>query len=208
MKICTFPVPARLCTKGQFPPKRCYFTAALRPVQTDWSSFYAPAAEIRAYLEDVVAKYKLMRYIKLSHEVISAHYDEASGKWNLRILQPSGEILDDSADFLFTATGVLSRWKWPDIEGLNQFRGKIIHSAQFSPEDENEWKNNWKDKKVGVIGVVRIAPDGGESGDDSFVAGIQRCADSLQFATSSCKTSQLRTGQDMVRDPVHCGQDR
>ncbi|KAL6307444.1 hypothetical protein BKA93DRAFT_911319 [Sparassis latifolia] len=132
--------------------------------KTDWSSFYAPGPEIRSYLEGVVDKYKLTRYIKLRHQVVHARYDEPSGKWYLRIRRPvpctnsdgeQFEEFEDVADFLFTGIGGLSRWTWPDIEGLKDFKGKLFHSADFEVGNQTwqEAVEDWKDKKVGVIGV-------------------------------------------------------
>ena len=36
----------------------------------------------------MVEKYKLMKYIRLQHELTYARWDEGSGKWNLRIRRP------------------------------------------------------------------------------------------------------------------------
>jgi cation diffusion facilitator CzcD-associated flavoprotein CzcO len=47
----------------------------------NWSSFYAPAAEIRKYLEDVVRRYSVDRFVKCSHEVINASWNEKISKW-------------------------------------------------------------------------------------------------------------------------------
>ncbi|RYC53664.1 hypothetical protein CHU98_g12545, partial [Xylaria longipes] len=41
----------------------------------NWSSFYAPGSEICAYLEAIAKKYGAMRFVKLSHEVISCTWD-------------------------------------------------------------------------------------------------------------------------------------
>ncbi|KAL7277473.1 hypothetical protein ACG7TL_008394 [Trametes sanguinea] len=126
----------------------------------DWSAFYAPGAEIREYLEGIVEKYKLKKYIKLQHEVIHAQYDESAGKWHVRVRRintESGDFeeFEDVADVLLTAFGSLSRWKWPDIEGLETFKGELHHSAGFDPSDKTwqEVAEAWKDKTVGVIGV-------------------------------------------------------
>ncbi|KAH8107384.1 FAD/NAD-binding domain-containing protein [Phellopilus nigrolimitatus] len=132
---------------------------------TQWSSFYAPGPEIRAYLQRVVDKYNLMRYIKLQHELTHARYDEESGKWHLKIRRPvqgreaadeQFEVIEDIADLVITAIGSLSRWSWPDIEGLKTFKGKIVHSADWETDELGHWQSsvaNWGDKKVGVIGV-------------------------------------------------------
>ncbi|KZT66595.1 FAD/NAD(P)-binding domain-containing protein [Daedalea quercina L-15889] len=169
-------------------PAHCY-QLTFEP-KTDWSAFYAPGPEIRSYLQSVVDKYKLMRYIKLQHRVVHALYDEPSGKWHLRIRRrlnldaqppsapppntasPSSdteegyEEFEDTADILFTGVGSLSRWKWPEIDGLKAFEGKLFHTADFEVGDGNKtWQeatHNWRDKRIGVIGVgssaIQIVP--------------------------------------------------
>lgn len=118
-------------------------------------------------MRSVVDKYKLMHYIKLQHELVHAQYDEPSGKWHLRIRRPAVraganggppelEEFEDTADILFTAAGGQSRWKWPDIEGLHDFKGTLFHSANFDV-GERSWEDmvtEWADKRVGVIGMV------------------------------------------------------
>ncbi|KAI0653122.1 FAD/NAD-P-binding domain-containing protein [Cubamyces menziesii] len=126
----------------------------------DWTSFYATGPEIRSHLEDITDRYKLMRYIKLQHEVVHAQYDVPAGQWHVRIRRPNPdtgapEEFEDSAHVLVTAVGLLSRWKWPDIEGLHDFKGELLHSAGFEPYPKTwqEVAEPWADKNVGVIGV-------------------------------------------------------
>jgi len=47
----------------------------------DWSSLYAPAKEICAYLEGIAKKYRVMRYVKLAHKVTSCRWDDEVKKW-------------------------------------------------------------------------------------------------------------------------------
>ena len=59
---------------------------------------------------------------------------------------------------LVTAFGCITRWKMPEIEGIDNFKGELHHTAGFDPE-EKTWteaaeNGKWKDKRVGVIGVV------------------------------------------------------
>lgn len=49
------------------------------PSQKDWSAFYASGPEIRQHFQEIVDKYKLMRYIRLEHEVVHAQYDAPTG---------------------------------------------------------------------------------------------------------------------------------
>ena len=102
-----------------------------------------------------------MRYVKLSHEVTHATYDEKTGKWHLRIRRANPETgivgeIEDVTDILLTAFGALSRWQMPDIPGIKDYKGVLHHSAGFDPEDKTwqEVVDGWKDKRVGIIGVV------------------------------------------------------
>jgi cation diffusion facilitator CzcD-associated flavoprotein CzcO len=39
------------------------------------------------------------------------------------------------AEVVISATGLLNKWKWPTIEGLHEFQGKLLHSAN--------WDTSW-----------------------------------------------------------------
>ncbi|KAL1738546.1 hypothetical protein HDZ31DRAFT_69882, partial [Schizophyllum fasciatum] len=126
-------------------------------------------------------KWKLKPYIKLRHRLVRAAWDDEKGKWvlTIRVLveesKDRGEDsaksekpveLQDTADVLFTGFGMLSRWSWPEIEGLRNFKGPIIHSAQWETGNgANTWEDSvkgWGNKRVGVIGVgssgIQIVP--------------------------------------------------
>jgi cation diffusion facilitator CzcD-associated flavoprotein CzcO len=64
--------------------------------------------------------------------------------------------VEDVGDVLVTGTGVLNTWKWPDIQGLHTFEGKLLHSAKWDP------KYDATDQKVAVIGAgssgIQIVP--------------------------------------------------
>ena len=102
-----------------------------------------------------------MQYVKLRHEILHARYDEGNGKWHLKIRRPGSggipEEFEDMADVVISAAGALSRWVWPDIDGLLTFKGKLMHSAAWDMQGQTTWQDSvkgWKDKKVGLIGTV------------------------------------------------------
>ena len=43
----------------------------------------------------------------------------------------TGTVYTDSCDVLLSATGVLNEWNWPEIPGLENFKGKLMHSANW-----------------------------------------------------------------------------
>ncbi|OAA60207.1 Flavin monooxygenase-like protein [Niveomyces insectorum RCEF 264] len=135
-------------------PSHSYqFTWARNP---NWSSYYSSSEEIWQYFKDVATKYDLEKYVQLKTTVKSATWDESEGQWKLKILSRDGAIVDDWCDILISASGVLNSWKYPDIPGLDLFRGKLMHSAA--------WDNSYDltGKTVAVIGggssAVQIVP--------------------------------------------------
>lgn len=166
-KLSTVPVYLREQGKCSPPLVRC---CIIQPeiLQSDWSALYSSGSEILEHLESIVSRYRLTPYIKLRHELTYARYDEATGKWHVRIKRPSAtsdgqyEEFDDECDFLFMGVGILSRWEWPDISGLKDYKGLLVHSANWSlggakwEEDVKEWG----DKNVAVIGLVRMRAGG------------------------------------------------
>lgn len=45
----------------------------------------------------------------------------------------TGDIVDDTANVLVTARGQLNEIKWPPIPGLENFKGKKMHSGAWDP---------------------------------------------------------------------------
>jgi cation diffusion facilitator CzcD-associated flavoprotein CzcO len=50
---------------------------------------------------------KVGKYVKFSHRVISAIWNEARGKWDLEIQSPDG-VIEDEVDVLINCGGVLN----------------------------------------------------------------------------------------------------
>ncbi|KAI9818370.1 MAG: hypothetical protein M1827_000428 [Pycnora praestabilis] len=124
----------------------------------DWPHFYSSAPEILQYFKDVAQKYELYKYIKLSHIVVGAQWDEDHGIWNLQVKSlETGETFDDWCHMLINGSGILNNWRWPDIPGLHSFKGPLMHSAA--------WKDEYdlKGKTVAVLGCgssgVQIVPN-------------------------------------------------
>lgn len=42
-----------------------------------------------------------------------------------------GSVYGDSCDVFISGQGALNNWKWPDIPGLHDFKGKLLHSANW-----------------------------------------------------------------------------
>lgn len=112
----------------------------------DWSSFYASGPEIWSYIKRTSDKYTLAEHVRFQSKVTHATWDDALGKWGLKIRRGSEEI-EDECDVLIDGSGflkcvrsqincplrtnILSNWHWPDIPGLHDFKGEIVHTADW-----------------------------------------------------------------------------
>ncbi|KZL69524.1 phenylacetone monooxygenase [Colletotrichum incanum] len=122
-----------------------------------WSSFFAPAAEIEEYLCQICDEENLRPCIKTSHQIVGAAWSESKAMWDLQIKNlETGAVFEDYANFFIDATGILNKWRFPDVEGLSDFKGTLIHSANW-PKDFD-----YANKTVAVIGNgasgVQIVP--------------------------------------------------
>lgn len=120
-------------------PSHLYSYSFTKPY--DWSRKYAPAPEIRAYLEGVATDYGLRPHLVFGAELIHAEHD--GERWSVRT--KDGRAW--SAELLILGVGGLSRPALPAIEGLEHFEGPSFHSAAWRHDVPLEGR------RVGVIGT-------------------------------------------------------
>lgn len=123
----------------------------------DWSGYYAYAPEIHDYFMKFFHDNKLEPFVKTSTEVIGAEWDDLKGLWTVQLRNvKDGSTFEDTCNVLVNGSGVLTKWKWPDIKGLHSFKGALAHSASW-PKDLD-----WSGKRVALIGTgsssIQIAP--------------------------------------------------
>ncbi len=121
----------------------------------NWSHAFAGGEEIREYFEHVAQKYHVKDLIQFNEAVTEAHFESGDpqpeqerGQWRIQTSQNKTY----QADFFICATGILHHPSFPNIDGLNSFKGKIFHTA--------EWDHSVKidqNTKVGVIGTGSTA---------------------------------------------------
>jgi cation diffusion facilitator CzcD-associated flavoprotein CzcO len=92
-------------------------------------------------------KHNLDEFAVFNTEVVSAEWDGLKGIWNVELKSTKdGSTFRDSCNVLINGSGVLTKWKWPKIQGLHDFEGVLAHSASW-PQDLD-----WSGKRVAVIG--------------------------------------------------------
>lgn len=119
----------------------------------EWSREYPGQEEILTYLMGVAQEYKLLQHFRFNTEVKDAVWDETEKKWKVQVKTASGSKeaeyspeYEIKTDFLVSAVGQLNVPRWPDVEGLESFEGKKMHSARW------DWSYDLKDKKIALVG--------------------------------------------------------
>ena len=73
--------------------------------------------------------------MRFSHKAVEARWDGEKSKWTVEFQktdgQGKGEIVKDEGDVLLTGIGNLNKWEWPQLKGLHDFEGKLLHSAEW-----------------------------------------------------------------------------
>ncbi len=98
----------------------------------DWPNKWSHQPVIKAYLDHCVDTYHLRAHLRFGALVTAARYDEGTGAWDVDV--DGGEASGGEThrfDVIVSATGQLSRPRWPEIDGLDSFAGPVFHSAEW-----------------------------------------------------------------------------
>jgi cation diffusion facilitator CzcD-associated flavoprotein CzcO len=109
----------------------------------------ATAAEILAYMGEVIEENGLARHIRYRHKVLSAVWSSANCVWTIAAArEDTGEHLTFTANFLWMCQGYYRHRQGflPSWPGMDAFEGSLVHSETW-PEDLD-----LAHKKVVVIG--------------------------------------------------------
>lgn len=107
----------------------------------EWSGMFAPGSEIQKYFEKVFNDFKVGEVTHFNEAVTAAEYHE--GIWTVETNKGNTY----KADLLFSAAGILHKPVTPNFEGMEDFKGPIMHSAEWDHSVE------FKGKRIGVIGT-------------------------------------------------------
>ncbi|GMP91230.1 hypothetical protein CsSME_00042011 [Camellia sinensis var. sinensis] len=109
------------------------------------SPTYVSKKQFIQYLDDYVAHFNISPMY--NRPVVSADYDEVSQKWKVKVRNMvSDEVEEYSGKFMVVATGETSDEFIPEVEGLRNFTGEVIHSTLYKCGDK------YRDKRVLVVG--------------------------------------------------------
>ncbi len=119
----------------------------------NWSRLFATGDEIKQYCDGVADKYGVRRHIRFGVTVEGARWDDEAKLWQVGLAD--GTTL--SARYLVTATGFLSQPRMPEIPGITEFAGRVIHTTA--------WDDSYDPagERIAVIGTgataVQLIPE-------------------------------------------------
>ncbi|NVK31214.1 MAG: NAD(P)/FAD-dependent oxidoreductase [Gammaproteobacteria bacterium] len=108
----------------------------------DWTEMFAKQSELRAYTANIIEKHRLVEHCIVSCEVKSLQWLGSQQRWQINTTQG-----DFKAQFVINASGPLSQAKFPHLPGLEQFKGRCLHT--------NQWDDavDLTGKRVAIIGT-------------------------------------------------------
>ena len=166
----------------------------------EWQEHYAQQPETERYLNHVVDRFDLRRSMHFGVSVISATWDEASGRWTVE----TDDGNPQRARHLVAATGVLSVPFIPELTGINDFQGESHHTGRW-PTTPVEFDQ----KRVAVVGTgssgVQLVPEIAPMAESLTV--YQRspnwCTPLNNTPISSVEQAELRAGFEDMRTTLN-----
>jgi 4-hydroxyacetophenone monooxygenase len=99
--------------------------------QYPWREYFARGEEVREYIEFIARKYGVQGRVRLGHALEAASFDERRGTWRLTLLRSDGTREEREANAIVSAAGLFSTPKTPDLPGLEEFEGTILHPTRW-----------------------------------------------------------------------------
>ncbi|MGY2849501.1 MULTISPECIES: flavin-containing monooxygenase [Bradyrhizobium] len=120
------------------------------PFPPNWPT-YIPKDKLANWFEAYVDAMELNFWT--GTEFVGGSYDDATGRWTVELRRADGTTRTMQPRHVVMATGVSGIPNLPDIPGLKDFGGKVMHSSRYEDGE------NWTGKRALVIGT-------GNSGHD------------------------------------------
>lgn len=146
---------------------------------TTWPT-YVPKDKIANWFESYADALELNFWT--STELVKGRYDEAAQCWTVTLRRADGQETTMRPRHLVFATGANTRPFIPDLPGLEDFAGEILHSEGYTTGA------GWKGKKALVLGT-------GNSGHDSAHDLYESGADVSLIQRGSSGIISLESGQ-------------
>jgi cation diffusion facilitator CzcD-associated flavoprotein CzcO len=118
----------------------------------DWERTFSSGRQIWEYSQQVARDLRIDEQTRFGEEVLDARWDADRAVWEIRTT-----TLELTADVVVDGSGVLTDPTYPDIAGLDRFRGALFHSGDWNHD------HDLTGERVAVIGTgasaIQIVPE-------------------------------------------------
>ncbi|CAN7537239.1 NAD(P)/FAD-dependent oxidoreductase [Phenylobacterium sp. LjRoot219] len=97
----------------------------------EWDYYFARRNEIFRYIKTCYAELNIAEHVRFREEVVSTIWDAQRALWNVRVRRADGSEYTLQANAVVSATGLLNRPAYPNIPGMQDFKGPMFHSARW-----------------------------------------------------------------------------
>ncbi|MET0871908.1 MAG: NAD(P)/FAD-dependent oxidoreductase, partial [Paeniglutamicibacter terrestris] len=115
--------------------------------QHDWATHFGRQDKIHEYLHQFAADNGLLEHMVFGTEVTATRWDETTASWTLETKTAEGVGEPLESKIVVSAVGQLNRPSIPNLEGLDTFKGPVVHSAQW------DHSIDFTGKRVVVVGT-------------------------------------------------------
>ncbi|KAI5060438.1 hypothetical protein GOP47_0024858 [Adiantum capillus-veneris] len=133
-----------------------------------WSSMYADRSEIHQYIKDCAIRHGVLPHVRFNTVVTAAIWDAAESVWHVKMEEsvadkshdvdhpPSSVTSTIKAQFVVRAVGPFHAPQYPEIKGMEKFKGPAFHSSYWDASVD------FAGKTVAVMGTgassIQIVP--------------------------------------------------
>ncbi|HVT25436.1 MAG TPA: NAD(P)/FAD-dependent oxidoreductase [Rhizomicrobium sp.] len=103
-------------------------------IQHQFRSAFSPQKDTEKYLNWCFDHYEVRPNLRLNSEVTALSWNEDAGKWIARVKSKNGGEELHHANAIVMAVGLLDRPAVPQIPGIENFRGRIIHTTELTAQ--------------------------------------------------------------------------
>jgi 4-hydroxyacetophenone monooxygenase len=111
-----------------------------------WSEHFARQSEVRSYLEHIARKYGAYEKIRFNHQVKGGTFNPSNSLWEMDVVDAEGTRKTVQANLVVSASGLFSTPRELNVDGIESFRGEVVHSTEWSD------KHTAAGKSLAVVG--------------------------------------------------------
>ncbi|MDV6211953.1 NAD(P)/FAD-dependent oxidoreductase [Rhodococcus erythropolis] len=113
----------------------------------DWTRYFSGRDELEQYWRDLADKWQIRQHIRFETEAVSARWNEENSSWQVTTRTADGSVGVIAGEMLVSAVGLLNQPGTPQIDGLADFEGPVVHTGR--------WDNDVDiaGKRVAVVGT-------------------------------------------------------